>query len=36
MAVRGSFRLGRVPARENERHVDGGEIEACCAKRETG
>jgi hypothetical protein len=32
LAVRGSFRLGRVPAQEIRRHVDRGKIEVCCAK----
>jgi hypothetical protein len=32
LALRGSFRLGRVPARDIGRHVDGGEIEVCCAR----
>ncbi len=31
MAVRGSFRLGRVPASRIKRHVENGPIQACCA-----
>jgi hypothetical protein len=31
LAVRGSFRLGRVPAHEIRQHVDRSEIEICCA-----
>jgi ectoine hydroxylase-related dioxygenase (phytanoyl-CoA dioxygenase family) len=32
MAVRGSFRLGRVPANQIKRHVANGPIQVCCAK----
>jgi ectoine hydroxylase-related dioxygenase (phytanoyl-CoA dioxygenase family) len=32
LALRGSFRLGRVPAQEIRPHVDRGEIEVCCAR----
>jgi ectoine hydroxylase-related dioxygenase (phytanoyl-CoA dioxygenase family) len=31
MAVRGSFRLGRVPATQIRRHADTGSILVCCA-----
>jgi hypothetical protein len=33
MAVRGSFRLGRVPATQIRRHADTGSIHVCCARR---
>lgn len=32
MALLGSFRLGRVPARQIKQHVGKGAIEVCCAK----
>jgi Phytanoyl-CoA dioxygenase (PhyH) len=32
MALRGSFRLGRVPAEQIKRHVAHGPIQVCCAK----
>jgi len=32
LAVRGSFRLGRVPVSEIGRHVEKGPIQICCAK----
>jgi ectoine hydroxylase-related dioxygenase (phytanoyl-CoA dioxygenase family) len=32
LALRGSFRLGRVASSEIKKHVDGGCIEVCCAK----
>ena len=31
MAVRGSFRLGRVPASQIKPHVEAGPIQICCA-----
>jgi hypothetical protein len=31
IAVRGSFRLGRVPASQIKHHVENGAIQACCA-----
>jgi hypothetical protein len=31
-ALRGSFRLGRVPAQQIRQHVDRGSISVCCAK----
>jgi Phytanoyl-CoA dioxygenase (PhyH) len=31
MAVRGSFRLGRVPASRIKPHVEAGSIQVCCA-----
>jgi hypothetical protein len=32
MALRGSFRLGRVPAQQIKAHVENGAVEVCCAK----
>ena len=32
LALRGSYRLGRVVSSEIKHHVDGGTIEVCCAR----